>query len=424
MGTCPLWSEQADCSLVLFYVTSDSLIVFVMSVLSEQLQLDVELVGSVQAVPTILDIVCRSTGMRFAVVSRVTDAHWVACSVQDELNFGLLPGGELALETTFCNSVRESSRNVIIDHVDQDVHYCRHPIPAQYGFQSYISVAIHLSDGSFFGTLCALDPEPLPVSKPETVQMFTLFADLIGKQLDTVRAMQVSEAKLRVEQDMSALREQFIAVLGHDLRTPLSSLSCGIELLDMAELDTDSAETLDIMRRSSIHMAGLIDDVMDFARGRLGDGIALEYQTSTSAQAVLSQGVAELQRLHPTRTIQASIDVTSSIDCDERRLAQLVSNLLGNALTHGDRNSVVQLSAVEENDQLKLMIINQGEPINDAARLDLFKPYVRRGSGKASEGLGLGLYIAHCIVSAHGGTIEVKSDERNTCFTVRMPLRQ
>lgn len=395
-----------------------------MSLLSEQLQLDVDLVGSVQAVPTILDIVCRSTGMRFAVVSRVTDAHWVACSVQDDLNFGLLPGGELALETTFCNSVRESSQNVIIDHVDQDAQYCKHPIPAQYGFQSYISVPISLRDGSFFGTLCALDPEPLHVSRPETVQMFTLFADLIGEQLDTVRAMQATEAKLRNEQDMSALREQFIAVLGHDLRTPLSSLSCGIELLDMAELDSDSAETLDIMRRSSVHMAGLIDDVMDFARGRLGNGIALEYKTSTSAQDVLGQGVAELQRLHPTRTIQTCINVNSSIDCDERRLAQLVSNLLGNALTHGDPNSVVQLNAVEEGGQLRLEIINEGEPISAAAQHDLFKPYVRGGSGKSTQGLGLGLYIAHCIASAHRGTIEVKSDERNTCFTVRIPLRQ
>ncbi len=395
-----------------------------MSVLSDQLQLDVELVRSVQAVPTILDIVCRSTGMRFAVVSRVTDTHWVACSVQDDLNFGLLPGGELTLETTFCNRVRESSQNVIIDHVDQDVQYCKHPIPAQYGFQSYISVPVRLRDGSFFGTLCALDPEPLQVSKPETVQMFTLFADLIGEQLDTVRDLQATETKLRDEQDLSALREQFIAVLGHDLRTPLSSLSCGIELLDMAELDSDSAQTLDVMRRSSIHMAGLIDDVMDFARGRLGNGIALEYQTGTSAQVVLGQGVSELQRLHPSRTIQASINVNSLIDCDERRLAQLVSNLLGNALIHGDHNSVVQLNAVEEGDQLKLEIINEGEPIGDAARHDLFKPYVRGGTGKASQGLGLGLYIAHCIVNAHSGTIEVKSDERNTCFTVRMPLRQ
>lgn len=395
-----------------------------MSELPEPLRLDVELVGTVQAVPTILDIVCRSTGMRFAVVSRVTDAHWVACSVRDDLNFGLRPGGELALETTFCNRVRESSQNVIIDHVDRDVHYCDHPIPAQYGFQSYVSVPIRLHDGHFFGTLCALDPEPLHVSRPETVQMFTLFADLIGKQLDTVRSLQISEAKLRDEQDMSALREQFIAVLGHDLRTPLSSLSCGIELLDMAELDSDAMQTLDIMRRSSSHMAGLIDDVMDFARGRMGDGIALEYQAGTSAQDVLGQAVAELQRLYPTRTIQSLIDVNSSIDCDERRLAQLVSNLLGNAIAHGDHDAVVQLNAVEEDDQLKLEIINEGEPISEAAQRDLFKPYVRGGAGKARQGLGLGLYIAHCIASAHGGNIVVKSDESNTCFTVRMPLKQ
>lgn len=393
-----------------------------MTELPAQLKLDVELVGSVQAVPTILDIICRSTDMGFAVVSRVTDEHWVACTVLDDLDFGLKPGGELAIETTFCHRVHKLNQNVIIDNVDQDVQFCHHPTPAQYGFQSYISVAIHLNDGSFFGTLCALHPEPRNVSRPETVQMFTLFAELIGKQLDMVKAVHESEQKLREEQDMSVLREQFIAVLGHDLRTPLNSLSCGIELLAMAELDTESAETLDIMRRSSTHMAGLIGDVMDFARGRLGGGIALELKRSTLVLDILNQGVAELQRLHPTRMIKATVDVKSPIDCDERRLAQLVSNLLGNALTHGDPDSVIQFNAAEVEGQLKLEVINKGEPISEAAQAELFQPYVRGDSGKASEGLGLGLYIAHCIASAHGGTIKVKSDMHNTCFTVFMPL--
>ncbi|ASJ75536.1 GAF domain-containing sensor histidine kinase [Granulosicoccus antarcticus] len=393
-----------------------------MSVLPEQLLRDVELVESVHVVPTILDIVCRSTNMRFAVVSRVTDSHWVACSVQDELEFGLVSGQELALETTFCHSVRQLSKNVIIDHVDQDSLYCNHPIPAQYGFQSYISVPIALGDGSFFGTLCALDPEPRRVNRAETVQMFELFAGLIGKQVDQARAMQITEKNLIDEQEMSALREQFIAVLGHDLRTPLSSLSCGIELLGMAELDADSIETLDIMRRSSVHMAGLIDDVLDFARGRLGSGMSLAYKENVPLQDVVNQVVAELQTMHPKRVIETVLDPHCRLDCDERRLAQLASNLLGNALTHGDPDGVVRLVATSTDGQLQLEVINEGEAISSADQGELFKPFVRSSSGSSAQGLGLGLFIAHCIAEAHGGSIGVKSDKQDTRFTVCLPL--
>lgn len=392
------------------------------SVLPEQLVRDVELVGKVQVVPTILDIVCRSTDMRFAAVSRVTDAHWVACSVQDELNFGLVSGQELALEKTFCHSVRQSKRSIIIDHVDEDSQYCNHPIPAQYGFQSYVSVPIVLDDGTIFGTLCALDPEPRPVTRPATIQMFTLFADLIGKQVDLARAMQISENHLSDEQEVSALREQFIAVLGHDLRTPLSSLSSGIELLSLEELNADSMETLDMMRQSSVHMAGLIEDVLDFARGRLGAGMSLDYTDDVSVPDILSQVVAELQSTHPGRTIDARVDPCCVIDCDQRRLAQLASNLLGNALTHGDPESVVVLEAVMVAGQFQLVIINKGEAIASVDQRELFKPYVRTASGKAAQGLGLGLFIAHCISVAHGGTINVKSDEQDTRFTVRLPV--
>jgi GAF domain-containing protein len=128
--------------------------------IAQYLRADVEGVSRIEAVPTILDVVCRTTGMRFAAIARVTDERWVACSVLDEIDFGLTPHGELKVETTICHEIRQSREPVVIDNVAEDETWCRHQTPALYGFQSYISVPIILSDGSFFGTLCAIDPRP------------------------------------------------------------------------------------------------------------------------------------------------------------------------------------------------------------------------------------------------------------------------
>ena len=148
-----------------------------------ELASDVDAIQSIAAVPTILDVICQTTGMRFAAVARVTESHWVACSVFDRIDFGLRPGDELKLDTTICNEIRQSRRSVIIDHVTEDRAFCNHPTPAMYGFQSYISVPIILADGTFFGTLCAIDPNPAQLNTPAIVGMFNLFADSLPRIL-------------------------------------------------------------------------------------------------------------------------------------------------------------------------------------------------------------------------------------------------
>lgn len=147
---------------------------------------DVDVVNLIPIVPKLLETICRTTGMGFAAIARVTESKWIACSVRDEISFGLEPGGELTLETTICDEIRQSGQLVVIDHVDEDSVYCHHHTPAQYGFQSYISVPIICRDGSFFGTLCAIDPRPARLNNLETIGMFKLFAELISFHLDSV----------------------------------------------------------------------------------------------------------------------------------------------------------------------------------------------------------------------------------------------
>src|ERR1700754_5235965 len=103
---------------------------------------DIDAVQQIGAVPKILDVVSRITGMGFVAIARVTSDQWVCCAVRDSINFGLKPGGELQVETTICNEIRGHGQPVVIDDVQNDDQFCNHHTPKQYGFRSYISIPI------------------------------------------------------------------------------------------------------------------------------------------------------------------------------------------------------------------------------------------------------------------------------------------
>src|SRR5580698_5489545 len=220
---------------------------------------DLAAIAKIGVVSNILDVVCRATGMGFSAVARVTEDRWIACAVQDEINFGLAPGGELQIESTICNEIRQSGRLVVIDEVATDAEYREHHTPKQYGFQSYISVPISLPDGRFFGTLCAIDPRPARLNNVQTVETFKLFADLIGRHLDAQERLSLSEAALLSAAQTLELQNQFVAVLGHDLRNPLSAIQAGAKMLSAMGLAERADKIARVIDRSTARMTGLID---------------------------------------------------------------------------------------------------------------------------------------------------------------------
>ncbi len=384
-------------------------------------QADVDTVSRIQAVPTILEVVCRTTGMGFAAVARVTEERWIACGVQDEIGFGLAPGGELKVETTICNEIRESRQPVIIDNVAEDRHWCQHATPAMYGFQSYISIPIILADGSFFGTLCAIDPRPARLSAPEVTGMFKLFAELIGKHLDAARKLAATESALTEERAVAELREQFIAVLGHDLRTPTRAIRCFADLLLNGPLDKRTSEMVSIIRDSSARMQSLIDNLLDLARSRMGGDLNIKLNDGP-LEPTLREVIAELNAGMPDRVVETAFDLSRPVNCDQARVAQLFSNLLSNALTYGTEDRPVQVRAFTNAEGFELSVANGGQPIPLEALDHLFQPFFRSATPWNREGLGLGLYIAHEIAKAHGGTLRVESADDETRFTFHMPL--
>jgi len=333
-----------------------------MPIMKTDLSADIAAVQGIAAVPRILEVVCRSTGMGFAAVARVTEQRWVCCAVRDEIEFGLVPGGELEVETTLCHEIRQSHEAVVIDNVAEDTIYCGHHTPTKYGFQSYISMPIILSDGTFFGTLCAIDPRPARLDTPQTIGMFKLFSELIATHLEAADRLAVTEARLLSERETSELREQFIAVLGHDLRNPLASIAAGAKMLTKEDQKEPAGEILGLMQKSVARMSALIDNVLDFARGRLGSGITLK-RSPQSLEPVLNQVIAELRAGSPGRKIETTFDLTRAVDCDGGRIAQLFSNLLGNAVTHGAAERPIRVHATTQDGKFELSVANAGEPI-------------------------------------------------------------
>ena len=385
---------------------------------------DVATVNRLDVVRSVLEVVCRTTGMGFAAVARVTEDRWIACAVRDEIGFGLRPGGELPVASTICNEIRQTGCLVAIDEVATDETFRDHPTATKYGLQSYISVPLRLPDGRLFGTLCAIDPRPARVNNVETIGMFQLFAELIGLHLDAQDRLDASEAALATARQRADLQNQFVAVLGHDLRNPLSAVQTATTILQGLGLDSDVSRLLAVIERSGARMARLIDDVLDFARSRLGDGLPVTLRDEPDLQGALDHVVSEMRTAQGDRDrhIDTDIVITRPVRCDPVRIGQLLSNLLSNALTHGRPGGAVRVYARADSG-FELSVSNEGGPIDSETRARLFQPFARGADQGHSHGLGLGLYIAAQIARTHGGTLDVTSSPAGTRFTFRIAAR-
>lgn len=381
---------------------------------------DVAAVQAISAVPTILETVAAITGLGFVCIARVTKDSWTTCAVLDRLGFGLKVGDGLDVSTTLCDEVRDTGKAIIIDCVSADGAYRHHHTPRIYGFESYISIPIFRRNGEYFGTLCGLDPKPAVLKTPSVTSSMTLFAQLISLQMEADAQLADTRGLLADERETAELREQFIAVLGHDLRTPLGSILMAVEVGKRKEPDDGMRALLDHIGRSAHRISALVDDVVDFTRGRMGGGIALELRREDNLHLAFEQVVEELRGLHPERQIVARLQPIATLLCDRGRMAQMLSNLLNNALVHGDPAYPVEVTAGEVNDVFQLTVTNAGPRIPEEVRRQLFKPFWRGSVKVAREGLGLGLFIVSEIARSHGGSIEVVTSDKATSFIYKV----
>ncbi|WP_318327212.1 PAS domain-containing sensor histidine kinase [Sulfitobacter sp. D35] len=240
-------------------------------------------------------------------------------------------------------------------------------------------------------------------------------------------ARDVTDDKRRLEiiqrqRSEAELREQFVAVLGHDLRNPISAIGAGVRMLMRREQDDASAEILSGIQGSADRMAELVDNLMDLARAKQADGLKVERSVGSGLRDVLEQVVFE-QRSATGAAIELEMSDLDDVYCDPARIGQLLSNLLANAVLHGDKAQAVRVSATRQADRFMLSVANKGEPIPEEAMRHLFRPFFREKVRQSQNGLGLGLYIASQIAQAHEGELKVASTPAETIFTLDIPAK-
>jgi signal transduction histidine kinase len=266
--------------------------------------------------------------------------------------------------------------------------------------------------------------------EPHHLRLLAAVCSQLGGYLTMVRlhhetTQQTAQLVNREQQlrGSARFREEFIGVIGHDLRNPLSAIRTGAHLLmKRAPLDAPDIALVQRIVGSADRMSRMIDELMDFARGRLGGGFPLR-RTYVDLHALCEDVVEEAQTAHGRR-IHLELSGAPRGFWDSDRLAQVVSNLVGNAVQHSRPEDRVRVSARHDRDEAIIAVTNAGPPI-PAEQLDgIFEPF-RRGERARAVGLGLGLYIVERIVDAHGGRITATSAAaEGTTFEVRLPCRR
>lgn len=255
---------------------------------------------------------------------------------------------------------------------------------------------------------------------PADVEDLTRFNEAIDQSL----AESVAEYNVELEHS----REMFLAILGHDLRTPLGAISTAASfMLDLNELEEPHRTLITRIVSSATRTIQMVGDLLDFTRSRLGGGIPV-VRAEMNLGRVVRDVVDEVRAVYPKCRVQVDTRAEERGEWDPARLSQALSNLIGNAVQHGGEGTTVTVGLQGEEDQVAIMIHNRGAAIPPDELDGIFNPMKARVSphGAAGRGptgsLGLGLYIAERIVSAHEGRIEVESSEASgTTFTVLLP---
>jgi signal transduction histidine kinase len=385
---------------------------------------DLATFSRLENIETILNLLCKTTGLRLAVVARVTCETWTACAVVDNLNFGLKTGQNLDLADTYCNTVRCLDGPIVISHASAHSEWKNHPGFTVFGVESYIAVPLRRRDQSFFGVLCALDTEPTELSE-DYLDIFYLLANLVAFEMEAEERGEHQNRELEMAREATRVRDQFVGILGHDLRNPLNAIAVASGVLQTdPTLSEENLLLARVIQKSGRRMSRLVENTLDLTRTQVGGGISIAPSPNDMGEVCL-QVVNELRVVYPLREIIFEDQGDGHGYFDENRAAQVVSNLLSNALQHGDKNRAVRLTLCGDAQNIIVAVHNFGKPIPVDRQESLFDPFQRGALPKeeamSSEGLGLGLYIARQIMQAHDGDISLLSDEGGTTFSTHWP---
>ncbi|CAH2811477.1 MAG: hypothetical protein CBHOC_5246 [uncultured Caballeronia sp.] len=281
---------------------------------------------------------------------------------------------------------------------------------------------IMLHDGGFFGNLCFVASPANATANASLRGSVAAFADMAALLVGEVQTRGNAEIKLAEATAAADERERFMAVLAHDLRSPLGTVQAIGQAVSVAPDRANLPAIAKTLLAAAARMSTLIGDVLDLARARLGGGIPMRWQGCAELADQFAQIVEEARAVHPNQPIISDIQIARTIDCDPMRLQQLFQNLLDNAFSHGAPGQPIAVVARISGAELELRVANEGAEIDPAMSARLFEPFWRAKGKLRPEGLGLGLFICQHIAGQHGGQIRVESAAGTTTFVLTMPV--
>jgi signal transduction histidine kinase len=324
------------------------------------------------------------------------------------------PGSHPAVIHVPANEPGEESRAAFLESL---LLYMDGELPESRRFRSAAHLAVPVIGCDEIIGVLLLERDSGEEFEAHHLRCLTAIASQLGSYLVLVRLQEESAQTAR-------FREEFIGVIGHDLRNPVAAIVTGAHaLLKRDALPPADASIVARMASSAQRVSRMIEDLSDFTRGRLGGGIAITREAA-NLRDICSRVIEEFQIARPGCSILVRANGDVGGNWDTERLAQVLSNLLGNALDHGTPGAPVRIELAGDEAGVTMQIVNSGRTISPQDLRELFEPFRRGRASKASShrGLGLGLYIVERIVAAHGGTVSAHSDPTDgTRFSVTLP---
>jgi len=430
---------------------------------------DIDDIRQIPIIENILKVVCQTTGMGFSAVARVTDEKWVTCSVKDDIAFGLSPGDELDLKTTICDEIRHHHNPVIIDHVDEDEEFKDHHTPLKYGFQSYISFPIIRKDGRFFGTLCAIDPQPRELKSTNTLELFRLFSELISFHLNAKDQLESTQTTLekereqhkineentkkfteilekevksrtkQLEENYNALKklnkdlESFAYISSHDLQEPLRKIQTFAGLIsekEAANLSQQGKDYFNRIKNSAERMQLLINDLLAYSRTSMSERKLETIHLADTVKEVIEDLKEEIEFKNATIKVGKMCDG----EIIPFQFRQLLYNIFGNALKFAkpDAQPIISIDCeiVEKSNEDGILkkwchinITDDGIGFDQKYGEKIFELFRSLHPKEDYNGTGIGLAIVKKIVDNHGGTISASSElGKGASFDIYIPV--
>jgi len=435
-----------------------------MEIREEEFKKDISAIEAMPIVSTILNIICHTTGMGFAAIARVTSDRWITCSVRDDINFGLKPGDELEVKTTICDEIRESKKKVVINHVSENLDFKYHHTPAKYGFQSYISVPIIKKNGSFFGTLCAIDPNPNVLDTPTVIGMFELYADLISFHLNAIEDARLNETILSEErafnneledlvkkrtgelkeynisfEKMNKDLQAFAFISSHDLQEPLRKIQTIVSIINEKESKNLSKKGKDYfgrIQKAAERMQSLINDLLAYSRTTIVQNnfeetdlikIVNDVKDDFSDDLKNSGGVISVTEMCRANVIPF-------------QFRQLLYNLVSNSIKfssdkrpliitiegHIENSNTIPLKKIKPDTQYcHIIFSDNGIGFSSKFNERIFELFQQLNDKVKYAGTGIGLAIVKRIVENHNGFITAYGEpDKGSTFDIYIPLKQ